>query len=216
MPTSDRTIGRLSLYRRLLSSLLADGIKNTFSHQLAALAGVTAAQVRRDLMVIGYSGTTKRGYQVQELIGSIAQFLDAPSGQAVALVGVGNLGRAILSYFAGRRPHLSIVAAFDNDPQKTGRVIHGCHCYGLDDLPAVVAREDIHVGVITVPAMAAQAVAEMLVGAGARGLLNFAPVRLRVPHHTFVEDIDMTMSLEKVAFFARKGRAVNVQKEVLS
>lgn len=203
--TSDKTIGRLSLYRRLLHGLMADGVANTFSHQLAHLAGVTPAQVRRDLMAIGYSGTTKRGYEVPELVDSLGQFLDAANGQAAALVGVGNLGRAILAYFAGRRPHLSIVAAFDNDPYKVNRVIHGCHCYGLDDITRVVREQDIRVAVLTVPATVAQAVADMLVAAGVRGILNFAPVRLRVPPHTYVEDIDMTMSLEKVAFFARKG-----------
>ena len=202
--TSDKTIGRLSLYRRLLSGLLSDGVANTFSHQLASLAGVTAAQVRRDLMAIGYSGTTKRGYEVPELIDSIAQFLDSAQGQSVALVGVGNLGRAILSYFSGRRPHLSIVAAFDNDPYKINRVIHGCHCYSLEDLPEVVRKNNIHVGIITVPAAVAQSCTDSLVGAGVRGLLNFAPIRLRVPPSIYVEDIDMTMSLEKVAYFARK------------
>ncbi len=156
-------------------------------------------------MAIGYSGTTKRGYEVPELIDSIGQFLDAPKGQGAALVGVGNLGRAILAYFAGRRPHLSITAAFDSDPYKAGRVIHGCHCYGLEDVTKVIKERDIRVGIITVPAGVAQGVAESLVAAGVRGMLNFAPVRLRVPPHTYVEDIDMTMSLEKVAYFARKG-----------
>jgi len=184
---------------------MSDGVANTFSHQLAHLAGVTPAQVRRDLMAIGYSGTTKRGYEVPEMVESIGQFLDASHGQGVALVGVGNLGRAILAYFAGRRPNLAIVAAFDNDPYKVNRVIHGCHCHGLDDVSRVVREQDIKVAILTVPASVAQAVADSLVSAGVRGILNFAPTRLRVPPHTYVEDIDMTMSLEKVAFFARKG-----------
>jgi redox-sensing transcriptional repressor len=203
--TSDKTIGRLSLYRRLLHGLMADGVANTFSHQLAHMAGVTPAQVRRDLMAIGYSGTTKRGYEVPEMVESIGQFLDASHGQGVALIGVGNLGRAILAYFAGRRPNLAIVAAFDNDPYKVNRVIHGCHCHSLEDVSKVVREQDIKVAILTVPASVAQAVADSLVSAGVRGILNFAPARLRVPPHTYVEDIDMTMSLEKVAFFARKG-----------
>ena len=202
--TSEKTIGRLSLYRRLLHGLLSDGVGNTYSHRLAALARVTPAQVRRDLMVIGYSGTTKRGYEVRELVESIGQFLDSSRTQGVALVGIGNLGRAILAYFSGRRPHLSIVAAFDTDPNKVNRVILGCHCYGMEELPRLVEEKDIRVGVITVPAAAAQSAAEALVAAGVRGLLNFAPVRLWVPAHTYVEDIDMTMSLEKVAYFARE------------
>jgi redox-sensing transcriptional repressor len=201
---SDRTIGRLSLYRRLLNNLLAEGTQNVYSHQLAALAGGTAAQVRRDMMAIGYTGSPKRGYDVRELIESIGSFLDTPRTQGAALVGIGNLGRAIMSYFAGRRPKLTIQAAFDNDPYKINRVILGCRCYAVAELSAVVRDGDLKVGIITVPASEAQNIADMLVRAGVRGILNFAPVRLRVPPGVYVEDIDMTMSLEKVAYFARR------------
>jgi redox-sensing transcriptional repressor len=194
-----------------LSELLASGTENTFSHQLATMAGVTAAQVRRDLMAIGYSGSTKRGYEVSELMDSIGEFLDAPKGEGVALVGVGNLGRAILAYFTGRRPHLSIIAAFDNDPHKVNRVIHGCPVYRIEDAAKVIQEHDIRVAVITAPAGEAQGITDTLVRAGVRGILNFAPIPLRAPQHVYIEGIDMTMSLEKVAYFARTGA---VRKEV--
>ena len=200
---SVRSVGRLSLYRRLLDSLTAEGTRSIYSHELAALAGSTAAQVRRDLMAIGYSGSPNRGYQVADLLDSIRQFLDSPNGQRAALVGVGNLGRALLSYFTGRRPNLSIVAAFDSDPEKVGRVIHGCRCHPLDELEKIAREMDIRIGIITVPAEAAQDVTTRLISAGVHGLLNFAPVRVRVPKNVYVEDIDMTMSLEKAAYFAR-------------
>jgi redox-sensing transcriptional repressor len=200
---SGKTIGRLSLYRRVLYGLLAEGERNIFSHQLAALVGGTAAQVRRDMMAVGSAGSPTRGYDIQELTYLIGSFLDAPMGQAVALVGVGNLGRAILAYFTGRRPKLSIEAAFDSDPSKYGRVIHGCRCHGIEDLTHVVKERGIAIGVITVPADQAQDVADKLCQAGVCGLVNFAPVRLRVPSNVYVEDIDMAMSLEKVAYFAR-------------
>ena len=200
---SGKTIGRLSLYRRVLYGLLADGERSVYSHQLAALVGGTAAQVRRDMMAVGYTGSPTRGYDITDLTRAIGNFLDAAQGQSVALVGVGNLGKAILSYFAGRRPRLSIEAAFDTDPAKVNRVIHGCRCYPLDDLERVVQSRGIEIGVLTVPADQAQDVAEYLVRSGVLGILNFAPVRLSVPDHVYVEDIDMTMSLEKVAFFAR-------------
>lgn len=202
---SDRTIGRLSLYRRLLRDLLADGETHIFSHQLAAMAGGTAAQVRRDIMAIGYSGSPVRGYDIEQLLVSIGQFLDASQTQNVAMVGVGNLGRALLAYFVGRHPTLSIVAAFDKDPAKANRVIHGCRCYPVDDLKAIVRERDIRLGIVAVPAPEAQAVANLLCQAGVRGLLNFAPIRLWVPEHVYVEDIDVTMALEKVAFFARQS-----------
>jgi redox-sensing transcriptional repressor len=200
---SAKSIGRLSLYRRLLNVLQAEGVRNVYSHQLATLAGCTGTQVRRDLMVVGYSGSPTHGYEVARLIESMREFLDAPAGQGAALVGVGNLGKAILSYFAGRRPNLQIVAAFDNDAYKVNRVIHGCRCYSMENLYEVTQGQSIRLAIITVPAQAAQDVADALVQAGIRGILNFAPVRLRVPMHIYAEDIDMTVSLEKVAYFAR-------------
>jgi len=203
---SARSIGRLSLYRRLLNVFQAEGTRNVYSHQMATLAGCTAAQVRRDLMVLGYSGSPTHGYEVGRLIESLREFLDAPGGQGAALVGVGNLGKAILSYFAGRRPSLQITAAFDNDPYKANRVIHGCRCYAMENLYEVAQSQGIRLAIITVPAQSAQGVADALVKGGVRGILNFAPVRLRVPPHVHVEDIDMTVSLEKVAYFARLGR----------
>ena len=200
----DRTIGRLSLYRRLLADLLEDGIPNIYSHQLANISGVTAAQVRRDMMTIGYSGTSRLGYDVKELIDSISDLLDAQRLENVVLVGVGNLGRAIISYFSGRRPNLSVTAAFDIDPDKTGRVSLGCRVYPLQELAQIVKETDIKVAIITVPEAKAQEVADVLVQAGVKGILNFAPTRLRTPGDVYVENMDVTMSLERVAYFARQ------------
>lgn len=202
---SDKTISRLSLYRRILQRILLEGRPYVYSHQIAVETGVSAAQVRRDLMAIGYSGSPNRGYDTGELLKSIGERLDDPAGQGVVLVGVGNLGRAIIAYVARRRPVLTIVAAFDKDPDVVGRVVQGCPCHSLDDLAEVVRGLRVQVGIITVPAPAAQEVAERLVDAGVTGLLNFAPTTLRLPAHVFVEDLDLTVSLEKVAYFARRG-----------
>jgi len=201
---SEKTIGRLSLYRRLLYDHANAGEEHVFSHQLAALAGVTAAQVRRDVMAVGYNGSPTRGYDVRYLTEAIGQFMDAPEDQGVALIGMGNLGRAIIAFFAGRRPHLRIVAAFDSDPAKAGRVIQGCRCYPVDELDRVVDELGICVAVLAVPASEAQATADRLVRAGIRGVLNFTLAPLRLPPDVYVEGIDMTMSLEKVAYFARQ------------
>ncbi|MCY2930959.1 MAG: redox-sensing transcriptional repressor Rex [Planctomycetota bacterium] len=200
----DKAIERLSLYRRLLANLAAERVKFIYSHELAQKAGRTAAQVRRDMMILGFSGSPTKGYEVARLIEAIGGFLDAGGLQEIALVGVGNLGRAILSYFAGRRPNLSITAAFDSDPAKVDRVIHGCPCHRMEELASLVAVKSINTAIVAVPAGEAQAVADALVGAGVCGLLNFAPVRLRVPGAVFVENVDLTTSLEKVAFFARR------------
>jgi len=204
--TPERTIGRLSLYRRLLRMALGDGTDSMYSHQLAERAGTTPAQVRRDLTYVGYSGNPRRGYDVRELLESIEAFLSPAKAERVALVGIGNLGRALLAFFRGRQPKLNITAAFDRDPDKTGRVIHGCRCYPVGRLAEVLAAEGIRTAILAVPASEAQRAADLLVNAGVQGILNFAPIPLRVPVAVFVEGIDMTMALEKVAYFAANGK----------
>ena len=135
------TIGRLSLYRRLLLEQLAAGARQVYSHQLASLAVSTAAQVRRDLMTIGFTGSPRKGYAIQELVEAIDAVLARSVETAVALVGVGNLGRAILAYYANRQP-VRFAAAFDRAPEKTGRILHGCRCYPVerDGRPSSRAR----------------------------------------------------------------------------
>jgi redox-sensing transcriptional repressor len=201
---SARIIGRISLYRRVLADATAKGTASLYSHELASLAGTTAAQVRRDLMVVGgYTGTPAHGYKVADLMDSISSLLDASGMHGLALVGVGHLGRAILTYFAGRHPNLSFVAAFDTDPAKVGLVISGCRCHAMSDLATVVQNEGIRTAVIAVPAEQAQDVADQLVAAGILSILNFAPASLRVSQAVYVEHNDLTTSIERAAFFAR-------------
>jgi redox-sensing transcriptional repressor len=197
------TLGRLSLYRRLLLEQLTAGTLQIYSHQLATLAVSTPAQVRRDLMTIGFAGSPRKGYVIRDLVATISGVLARSVETAVALVGVGNLGRAILAYYANRQP-VRFAAAFDRAPEKTGRILHGCRCYPVDQMPDIIAREQIRVGVIAVPAPEAQAVADQLVLAGVKGILNFAPVRLRVPAGMYVEYVDLMMALDKVAYYAHQ------------
>ena len=201
--TPEKTIERLSIYRRLLHMALEDGTRSIYSHELADRIGGTAAQVRRDLMGVGFSGNSKSGYEVEGLIEAIGHALDHPGGEPVVLMGLGNLGRALLRFFEGQHPTLKIVAAFDTDPRKAGRVIHGCRCYGLEELDAFVARERVRVAILALPAAAAQPMAERLAAVGISGLLNFVPVPLRLPSRVFVEDINMMSALEKVSYMAR-------------
>lgn len=196
------TIARLSLYRRLLLELAASGAGQVYSHQLAALAVSTSAQVRRDLMTIGFSGSPRRGYDTQDLVAAINVVLARSVETSVALVGVGNLGRAILSYYATRQPWVRFTAAFDREPDRTGRVIHGCRVHPMEQLEAVLEREGIRAAVIAVPASEAQSVADRLVLAGIKSLLNFAPVRLHVPTGTFIDNMDMSTALDRVAYYA--------------
>ncbi len=203
--TSPTTIGRLSLYRRILQWLAEEGVKNVFSHELASRGGATAAQVRRDLMAVGYEGNPQRGYSVSGLLAAVETFLDPPDPLRMAIVGVGNLGRAILAFFRDRRPKLRIVAAFERDPSLCGQVVRGCPVNAIDRMETIVREQDIRVAILAVPAAEVQQVADTLVHAGIHGLVNFAPTPIRAPKGIAVEDMDITATIEKVAYMARGG-----------
>ena len=202
---SRKTVSRMSRYRRLLSSLRAEGLESIYSHQLARHAVVSAAQVRRDLMVIGYSGSPNKGYDVDACIASIGSFLDGTASQEVALVGVGNLGRAVLTHFEGKSYSVAIVAAIDVEPQLTDAVVHGVRCFDAGRMETLVRDLGIEIAVLTVPGKAAQEVADTLVRAGVKSLISFAPVPLHLPNGIFVEYMDITAALESAAYFARLG-----------
>jgi len=203
-----QTVGRLSLYRRLLLDLSAGGMRQIYSHQLASAAVATPAQVRRDLMMIGFTGSPRKGYAVAELIAAVNAVLAQSVETSVALVGVGNLGRAILAYYTNRQPWVRFTAAFDRDPDKANRILHGCRVYPMGQVEDVLGREGIKAAVIAVPAAEAQRVADRLVLAGARSFLNFAPVRLHLPTGIFVDDMDMSTALDRVAYYAHQQRQV--------
>ena len=198
-----KTVERLSAYRRTLINCLEDGKDYVFSHELADMHNNTAVQVRRDIMLIGYSGVQRRGYKAKELIRAIGKVLDDPQGQNVAIVGVGHLGTAILYYLKGKRPGLHVKALFDIDEKKTGREINGIPCYPVEEMPAVVREQRIGIAILTVPVEVARPTAASLVEAGVRGLMNFTTVPLMVPEEVFLEEYDMITSLEKVAYFIR-------------
>lgn len=200
-----RTVGRLTLYWRILRDLAVEGQTHIYSHDLASRSRVTAAQVRRDLMVVGYSGTPARGYDVEKLLETIEKFVFPMEEQKAIIAGVGNIGRALLKFFLGRRPTLKIVASLEINPEKFGRMIHGCPCHSVENAEKVIRDQGITVGIIAVPDKEAQYVADVFVHAGIRGILNFARTALRVPSGVYVEDIDLAMSMDRVAFFARQS-----------
>ncbi|HAN04411.1 MAG: hypothetical protein A2X29_07095 [Elusimicrobia bacterium GWA2_64_40] len=200
-----RTVERFFRYCQFLHNRLETGSEYVFSHELAAAVGVSPEQVRRDLMNFELKGTPQRGYPIKEFMAELYAHLESSSLTKMVLVGVGNLGKAILSYFLKRRPNLSIVAAFDQDPEKVNRVYSGCQVHHIGQLEKTVAREKAAVGIVTVPASTAQEAADALVRAGVRGIVNFAPVQLKVPPGIFLEQLDITLSIEKVAYFARKN-----------
>lgn len=200
---SVKTVRRLSYYRRCLQEAQAAGKQHLFSHDIAAATGASPTQVRRDLMEVSGQGNPRQGYPVAGLITALSRFLDPSTPQPVILVGLGNLGRAVFKYFDGRHPKLRIILTFDIDPAKTGRLLSGCPCHRVDEIPERCRAEGIEMAILTVPSAEAQPVADLLVPAGIRGIINFAPVSLRVPTGVFVETMDLTCSLETVAFFSR-------------
>lgn len=200
----DKTVERLSQYRRTLINILTENKHHIFSHELAALLHITPVQVRRDIMLIGYSGTLRQGYDVKELIEIIGKIIDSREGQRVAVIGIGNLGRSIIGYLSGKRTKLSIVAGFDINPEKVDRVYAGVWCYNYNRLIEIIRKENISIGVITVPASEAAVVADALVMAGVKGILNFTPKPLNVPSSVYLEEYDIITSLEKIAYFVKK------------
>jgi redox-sensing transcriptional repressor len=201
-----KTVERLSEYRRTLLACLNENRNYIFSHDLAARLQITAVQVRRDIMLIGYSSLHRKGYDVRELVETISKIIDSDEGMNVAIIGMGNLGRALAGYFKGKRSKLNLVASFDNDPQKIHKVISGVKCYPYNDLEKVIDELKIQIAILTVPADFATEIAEETVRFGIKGILNFTTVPLNVPSDVFLEEYDMITSIEKVAYFVKGSK----------
>lgn len=202
----DKTVERLSQYRRSLLKTLASGKHHIYSHEIANMLHITPVQVRRDIMLIGYTGTLRHGYDVSELIETIGTIIDSEEGTRVAVVGAGALGSAIIRYFNGKRTKLSIVAAFDVNPDKLNKLYAGVQCYPFEKLSEIIKRENIQLALIATPASETAKVAEALVSAGIKGILNFTPSPINVSSQVYLEEFDMITSLEKVAYFAKHGK----------
>lgn len=199
-PVPKAVVSRLSLYLRELQHLQRDGSATTSSTQLGKLLGLTDAQVRKDLAYFGQFGYPGIGYRCDELIDKIRQILGTNREWPVVLVGVGNLGRALLGYRGFAHQGFKVVAALDIDAEKAGSLIDGVPVHSLDDLEATVERLGIRLAILAVPGPAAQGVADRLVRAGVVGVLNFAPVTLSLPPEVRTVGVDLAIELEQLAF----------------
>ncbi len=201
-PLPEKTIERLSEYRRTLNVCVSNGQSKIFSHELAALQNITAVQVRRDIMFLGYSTNGRKGYDIKDLIRAISQIIDPSSAINAAVVGFGHFGKAVSSYFIGKKPNLNLVAAFDLDPRKIGKTnIDKIECFSMERLREIVIHKDISIAIMTVPTFVAQDTAKSLALAGIKGILNFTGANITVPEGVFLESYDMVSSMEKVAYF---------------
>ncbi len=199
-PAPKAVVSRLSLYLRELQHLVRDGHETTSSSQLGSLLGFSDAQVRKDLAYFGHFGYPGIGYRCEELITAIRRILGTDQHWSVAIVGTGNLGRALLGYKGFGNQNFRIVAAFDVDPQKVGGVIDGVRVYHIDEAASVVKQNRIRLAMIVVPAPSAQSVADKLVAAGVEGIVNFAPVTINLPEGVTQVGVDLAIELEQLSF----------------
>ena len=193
-------VGRLSLYLREVQHLIRDGRETTNSTELGRLLGVTDAQVRKDLAYFGQFGHPGVGYRCQELVAAIKIIMGTNTSWNVALIGIGNLGRALLRYKGFHEQGFQIVAAFDVDDQVIGTKVEGVDVYHIQHLAKIVMQQSIRLVTIAVPSHAAQAVVDQVVEVGIEGILNFAPVTISVPSQVRVIGVDLAMELEQLAF----------------
>lgn len=194
------TVRRLATYVQVLESFARDGVEIISSNPLAVACGVNGSQVRKDLAYFGEFGVRGVGYNVLSLISSIRQALGVDREWRMALVGVGNLGRAILNYGDFRARGFKIVGIFDCDPFKIGEEMHGLEVRCTDTLKDVAASENIEIGIIATPPERAQRAASHIVEAGITSILNFAPARVKVPADVLVEYVDFFRHLYSLAF----------------
>jgi redox-sensing transcriptional repressor len=199
-----KTIYRLSIYLRCLARLKENGISTVSSEALARAAGVKPTQLRKDLAYFGTFGTRGLGYDVGALSKKISDELGTSRLQPVILIGVGNLGLALLSYRGFEKEGFEIVAAFDADPERKRDKQIKQPIYEMSDLPAFIKEQNIKMAILTVPAAAAQEVANHLVKAGIAGILNFAPIVLTVSEEVMVNNVNVAIELENLSYFTQE------------
>ena len=197
----ETTITRLSGYLRVLDELERMGFDNTASYQLAEELDINDSQVRKDLNLFGQFGKPGMGYETARLKREIQKILGLTRKWKVALIGVGNLGSALLAYKGFKRQGFYIVAVFDNDPKKIGKKWAGIVIHDITQLKPIIRKDRTEIGIVTVPAPAAHEVAELLTKAGIRAILNFAPARITVPKNVRLSNVDLSLKLENLSFF---------------
>jgi redox-sensing transcriptional repressor len=197
---ADSTVRRLSLYLRYLEQFEDQGIDTISSEALASRGGTTSAQVRKDLSFFGSFGKRGLGYAVPELAGRLREILGLQRRYRVAMIGAGKIGSALVQYRGFRQRGFDIVAIYDVDPAKVGKQWNGLTVQHIDRLEAELARWPVDMAVLVTPAEAAQDVAERLIRAGVKAILNFAPAQLTVPADVEVKTVNLALELETLSY----------------
>src|SRR4051794_20232681 len=193
-------VGRVSLYLRQLEAFRHQGHETISSSQLGAALSISDAQVRKDLAFFGQFGYPGIGYRIEELRAALRRVLGIDRDWPLALVGLGNLGQALLRYRGFRTRGFHVVALFDNDPQRVGQTLDGLPVEPIEALADIVPARNVSLAVLTVPSDSAQRVADQMVASGILGILNFAPVPLSVPPSVSVLAVDLSVQLEHLAY----------------
>ncbi len=199
----DVVIDRLPVYARALAALERNSREVVSSQELGAQLGVTPAQIRKDLSYFGRFGKQGRGYNVKRLLEELHQILGLDRKWTMVVVGVGQLGRAVLSYGGFAPQGFQIVEAFDSDPRVIGEHVDHITVRPIDDMRAVLAGRAPDIGIVTSPASAAQQIIDELVECGVKAILNYAPIAARAPSHVRVKDIDPVLSLQSMTFYLK-------------
>jgi redox-sensing transcriptional repressor len=189
------TIRRYPIYLRVIKAMIAAGDLHISSAVLADRLGLDPVLTRKDLAMAGVPGKPRRGYPAHELCEAINRSLGWDNATDAVLVGVGSLGMALLGYSGFEEQNLSIAVAFDTDTSKINGKFHGVKVRHMEDLPRLVSRLQIKIGILTVPTSAAQECADKLVKAGIKGIWNFSPIQLEVPSGIIVQNVDLAQSL---------------------
>jgi redox-sensing transcriptional repressor len=200
----EATVARLPVYLRSLFELAEDKTTTISSERLAEMAGVNAAKVRKDLSYLGSYGTRGVGYDVEYLLFQMSRELGLTHDWPVILVGIGNLGRALANYAGFTERGFPVAALVDSDERKVGTVIGPLTVRHMDELPDIVATLDNAIGIIATPAEVAQDVADRLVAAGVRSILNFAPVVITVGEETSLRKVDLAVELQILSFYQQQ------------
>ena len=197
----EATVARLPVYLRSLAELHDDKIATVSSERLAEMAGVNAAKVRKDLSYLGSYGTRGVGYDVEYLSFQMSRELGLTHDWPVVIVGAGNLGQALANYGGFRQRGFPVAALLDASREKVGGYIHGVPVHHMDDLPELAEDLGIAIGIIATPASVAQEVADQLVAAGVRSILNFAPAVITVPPTASLRKVDLALELQILSFY---------------
>jgi len=206
---SELTTNRMSVYLRCLNELASKGEKTVSSDSLAKQFHLNSAQIRKDLAYFGEFGVRGVGYYVDELREHLTKILGLNTEHCVAIIGAGRLGTALANYYGLTQTNFSVVALFDSDERKIGQKVGDVEIFDIKDFARIAEKDKIDVAVIAVPAPFAQSVLELVVEAGIKAVMNFAPIPLKVEGDVKMKTVDLTISLESLSYFLAQPNNAN-------